>query len=319
MKLHQIILVVCGVLMAAVCLGAGWFLISAMVAKNAAAEERNQKYDELKGIYNAKVFPNTENIARVSEDQKALEAWLVTASNVVHKGELQVEQKTPTGFKQSLQATVRKLSSQPGAVNGKVVAAGFNFGFDKYLGTSDSLPASEHVERLTQQLTIIELLCKELYAANILSLATVTRETFDEVGTEQKPQEDTGRRRKKNADKTSARATQSPMATGGSESEFFTKQRFTFEFNARPTAFINALNRLAAMGLFVVVAETEFRKTEDSLGKRTGKHKKEAAKDGAAEVDPATLTHIERIVTDPELEPPVSVKLDIDVYSFNGV
>ncbi len=321
MKLHQIILVVCGVLMAAVCLGAGWFLFSAMLAKSAAASERNEKYDELRGIYNAKVFPSKENIVRVSEDQKVLEAWLVTASNVVHKGDLQVDQKTPTGFKQALQTTVRKLSAQPGAINGKVVAAGFNFGFDKYLGSSDSLPASEHVERLNQQLTIIELLCKELYAANILSLATVTRETFDEVGADQKPQEETGgRRSKRNANKPSAQSVPSPLAAGGKQNEFFTKQRFTFEFNARPPAFIDALNRLAAMDLFVVVAETEFRKTDDVLGKRAAaKQKKAGVKEDAAVVDPATLTHIERIVTDPELEPPVSVKLDIDVYSFNGV
>jgi hypothetical protein len=316
MKRHQLILVVCGALMAAVCLGAGWFLFSAMMAKSAAAGERNQNYQELQSLYSAKVFPSAENIARVSEDQKVIEAWLATASNLVHKGELQVEQKSPTVFKQTLQATVRRLSAQPGAVNGKVVAAGFNFGFDKYLGTSDSLPASEHVEQLAQQLTIIELLSKALFSANILSLDAVARETFDEQSAEQSKQEEQPRKRRRRDD--SAR-TQAPAPSAAKDGEYFSKQRFTFEFHARPAAFIEALNRLAALDLFVVVAETEFRKTEDPLAKRTTKKKEGGSPESQAVADPSKLSHVDRIVTDPELEPPVSVKLDIDVYSFKGV
>jgi hypothetical protein len=102
------------------------------------------------------------------------------------------------------------------------------------------------------------------------------------------------------------------------KSGYFSKQRFSFEFVARPAAFIEALNRLAAMDLFVVVAETEIRKTSDPLAVVRGAAKKDASGANVA-VDPATLTHAERIVTDPELEPPVSVRLEVDVYSFEGV
>ena len=62
--------------------------------------------------------------------------------------------------------------------------------------------------------------------------------------------------------------------------------------------------------------------TGDPLAARNAARKESAAKPGDAKtavVDPATLTHVERIVTDPELEPPVSVKIDVDVYSFEGV
>jgi len=322
MKRQQIVLIFLGVLMAVVCLVTGWFLVSAMIEKNAAAEERNQAYAEVQGIYGGKVFPSAETIARVNADQKALEAWLFNASNLVHEGELQVEAKSPTGFKQTLQTTVRALSAHPGAANGKIVAGGFHFGFDKYLGESDSLPSTEHVDRLTRQLTIIEMLCKELYAANILELKAVTRETFEEQplpgqpGSEPQPVI----RRRRRRDEASAPA---PVAAVRETSGYFSKQRFTLEFLARPAAFITALNRLAAMKLFVVVAETEFRKTGDPLTKRTAKKKEGAApgqgEGGEAVVDPATLTHVQRLVTDPDLEPPVNVKLDIDVYSFEGV
>jgi hypothetical protein len=329
MKRHQIVLIVCGSFFALVCLGAGWFLFSAMCVKNAAAETRNDAYGELKKIYNAKVFPSDENIARVKADEKALETWLNTVSNLVHKGDLHIEKESPTSFKQMLQSTVRSLSAQPGAVNGKIVPSGFNFGFDKYLGESDSLPTQEHVDRLARQLKMIELICKELYSSKIMSLEKVERETFDEAQTDeqrQKRPEDTGKKRRNNKkDNASSRAAKA-LATGASEQpgEFYSKQRFTVVFKARPDAFAEALNRLAAMEMFVVVAETSFQKTDDPLTKRDAK-KAEKKKDtssalgGVAAVDPASVPHAERIVTDPELESPVTVELAIDVYSFEGV
>ena len=305
--------------MAVVCLVAGWFMFSAMGAKNEAAEARNEAYKALQGIYGSKVFPSDENIARVKQDEKALEGWLVAASNLVHKGDLAVEKETPPSFKQKLQKTVRSLSAVPGAINGKMVASGFNFGFDKYLGESDSLPDKEHVWRLTQQLAMIEKICKELYAAKIMALERVERETFEDQTSALKTQEESGRgNKRRHRDEPAARTTKVAVAgQSGQTSGYYSKQRFTFAFKARPDAFVEALNRLAAMDLFVVVAETEFRKADDPLTKREAKKKDKEAT--AAVVDPATIPHAERIVTDPELDPPVSVKLDIDVFSFEGV
>jgi hypothetical protein len=319
MKRHHVTLIACGVLLAAVCAAAGWFLFTAMAAKNAAAEERNQAYEELQNIYRAKVFPSKENIARVAKDQETLETWLSTASNLVHQGDLHIDQKTPTSFKQTLTATVRKLSAQPGSAQGKVVAPGFNFGFDQYLGQSDSLPAPEHVDRLTAQLEIIEKICAELYAANILELKSVSREAFDTAKADGGDQQDDSSSRRRRRDRSAD--VQQTRGTSAASSEYTAKQRFTFEFQARPAAFIEVLNRLAKMELFAVVAEVEVLKSADPLAAYNAKKSGTGAKDGAkaAEVDLATVPHVERVVTDPEREPPVNVKLDIDVYSFEGV
>lgn len=327
MKRQQIVLIVCGALLGVFCLGAGWFLFSAMGDRGAAADQRNEAYRDVQKIYGSKVFPSEENIARVNEDQKALEAWLTAASALVHKGDLQIETNSPAVFKQSLQATVRALSSQPGILKGKVVESGFKFGFDKYLGDSASLPERDHVWRLTQQLMIIEKVCRELYAANILCLESVQRETFDEVSAEQPQEEQGGGRRRSRKDRQPERSAAAPSAAADRAGEFYSKQRFTFAFQARPTALVEALNRLTAMDLFVVVAQTEFRKTDDPLMKRDTRKKDKDGKTGAGAegigaAEPADLTavpHADRIVSDPELEPPVSVKLDIDVYSFEGV
>ena len=317
MKRQQITLIVCGVLLAAVCAAAGWFLFTALSAKSAAATERDQAYDDLQKIYRAKVFPNAENIERVAKDQETLEAWLTTASNLVHQGDLEIEKKTPTGFKQTLTATVRQLSAHPGMVQGKIVSPSFNFGFDQYLGQSDSLPDSEHVDRLTVQLEVIEKICAELYEAGILELKAVSREVFETGKTTDgdEPRSRSSRRGDRSAQ------TQQVAASSANLSEHVDKQRFTFEFQARPAAFIEALNRLAKLDLFVVVADVVVTKSADSLAAHNTKKSGSGAKDSAkaAEVDLRDVPHAERVVTDPGREPPVNVKLDIDVYSFKGV
>lgn len=331
MKRQQIVMIFSGSLMAIVCVAAGWFLFSAMSAKHSSADSRNQAYEELRTIYDAKVFPNNENIARIKGDEKALADWLNTASNLVHKGDLSVDKETPPSFKQLLQKTVRSLSEHPGIVKGKVVAAGFNFGFDKYLGESDSLPDQKNVDRLTLQLRIIESVCEELYAANILTLESVARETFEEQseGDEKKSQENTSRRHRRRDDTATPAPNKASLAQAEHQSggSLFSQQRFSFVFKARAEAFADVLNRLAAMNLFVVVSEVEFHKTDDPLTKQREDSKKKKEKEsvtvalGSTETADSTapLSRAERIVTDPELEPPVSVKIDIDVFSFEGV
>ncbi|NLF99455.1 MAG: hypothetical protein GX565_04810, partial [Lentisphaerae bacterium] len=135
-------------------------------------------------------------------------------------------------------------------------------------------------------------------------------------------QETSSRRRSRRRDD-SGGGSKTSGAAARAESEYWTSQRFSIEFVARPAAVIEALNRLAAMDLFAVVAEAELRKAGDLLAQFNAKKKESSAKlaaeGAAAPVDPAKLSHVERIVTDPELEPPVNVKLDIDVYSFEGV
>ena len=320
MKRDQIILIVSAVLLAVVTVVAGWFLMKAVAERNAAAENCTMAYEEVQGIYQAKVFPNAENIARIKDDQRLLEEWLGTASNLLHRGDVPDKQSSPTGFKQKLQATVRVLSAHQGIVQGKVVRSGFHFGFDRYLGESDSLPQAENVARLSNQLTIIERISKELYAANIMELRAVTRETFDDKEGGAQNEEATTRRssrRRRDTAQNSAVA----EASAGPISEYFSRQRFSFEFQARPEVLIDVLNRLAAMELFVVVSEVEFKKTSDPLSLRSAKKETGRGPEvvGMAVKDPAQMTHVERIVTDPQLEPPVTVKLEIYVYAFEGV
>ncbi len=318
MKRNRIVLIAVLASTALVCAFVGWLLVSAALEKKAAYDSRNQSFEALTRIYKAKVFPDTQNIERTRANQAELLGWLASVSNLLHQGDLPAEELTPAAFKQSLQASVRNLSKEPGTKSGRIVLPTFHFGFDQYLGESDSLPQQAHVPRLTAQLRIIEKICKELYAAKIHSIESIQRENFEVAALQPQEQpQNTGGRRRRSTSESSGES--ESAAAEVPASDYFEKQQFTFEFVATPASFVEALNGLASTDLFMVVAETSFVKTGDQLQGLIAGAGKKPTEDGVAPKDPATLTHVERMITNPDIDPPVKVTLVIDVYSFKGV
>ncbi len=322
MKRNKIILIVVLAVAILACGAVGWLLIKSIVDKTEAETQRDLDSSALTKIYTSKVFPSDENIERVKADQKDLEAWLVSIAEQLHKGDLAEVQLTPATFKQGLQGTVRALSQQPGNKNGKIVTPNFHFGFDQYLGESNELPKPEDVQRLSIQLGMIEQICRELFAAKVLSLDAIKRETFDSTtaSAEQSQQSRaTGRRRARSLSDEGQDNAQDETRVNQVEipEGLVSKEVFTFEFTAAPDAFISALNKLSSMDLFVVIAESSFVKTGDQLEKLEQKTK--ASVDTGVAKKISEMNHYERTITDPLSDLPVSVKLVLNVYSFKGV
>ena len=318
MKRNKIITIVFAVIATLVCAFVCWLMVSASLDRKKAYELRNDDRAALNKIYKAKVFPSPENIERTKANQKEIEGWLLNASNLLHKGDLPLEQLTPTAFKQDLQASVRKLSQQPGAKKGRIVLPNFHFGFDQYLGESDILPLPVHVPRLTSQLRIIEKICNELYAAKILSVESIKREIFESAkpAEEERPQPSSRRRRRSSV---GTRGSSKKIVAKAPLSKYFEKQQFTFEFVASSVAFVEVLNKLASTDMFIVVAETSFIKTGDQLQTLMVGGGKKGEEEEAEKKDSASMSHVERMITNPDIDPPVRVTLVIDVFSFKGV
>lgn len=322
MKRNKIILIIVLAVAVLACGAVSWLLIKSIRDKSAAKEQRDSDFAALTKIYKNKVFPSPENIERVKADQKDLEEWLGSISEQLHKGDFPEVKLTSATFKQRLQGTVRELSKQPGIKNGKVVSADFHFGFDQYLGESNKLPKPGDVPRMTIQLDMIDQVCKQLFDAKILSLDAIQREAFDSVAVAEQPQQSrapsrrrrrpSNKNRQRNAPQRTTVANQVQIPDG-----LVTKEEFTFEFTATPEAFVAALNELSSMDLFVVIAECSFAKTGDQLEKMVQKPK--TGVDGVAVKKLSDMDRYERTITDPASDPPVSVKLVLNVYSFKGV
>jgi hypothetical protein len=326
---QQGIVIGLGALLGVACLVIGVFFFMALATSSGAQERRDLAYGQLKSLYQSKIFPSDENIQRIKEDKVVLETWVTDASNVLAKASIKVDDLSPVRFKQELQTTVRDLVGEKSSSGKAFVATDFLFGFDRYLGNSDSLPQLKDVAQLAQQLQLIRLVVRELYAANIVKLTAVEREIF-EADTVNNPSGATpGGNRRPIAPV--RRPGQTPPPTGTKAdvsnamnpalSALLTRQKFTFGFQAKPSALTGALNRLASMDAFVVVSGLEFTKAEDSilLAEQRKKNAAKAAEEAKTKAAPAAESPSDRMVTDPEREPPMNVKLSVDVYLFKGV
>ncbi|MEI6779364.1 MAG: Amuc_1100 family pilus-like protein [Verrucomicrobiota bacterium] len=313
-----------GVLLGVACLVIGVLFFMALSTSSEAEGKRDLAYEQLKSLYQSRVFPSNANIKRMKEDQVALEAWALEASNMLTKASIKVDDLTPVRFKQELQKTVRDLAVEKSPAGKNFAAADFKFGFDRYLGDSDSLPQAGDVAQLAQQLQLIHLVVHELYAANISKLTSVERTVFEADASEKKqgPSTVQSRNRRRPGQNSTAGATTAASDTLNPVlSAMLTRQKLTFEFQAKPSALTSALNRLAAMDAFVVVSGVEFAKSEDSilLAEQRKKAAAKAAEETKTTAVPIAETARDRMVTDPEREPPVNVKLNVDVYLFKGV
>lgn len=318
------------VVLGVACLGISILFFKALSTSREAAQQRDSAYEQLKSLYQAKVFPKDENIKRIKDDKKELEDWESNVSNFLAKASIRADDLTPVRFKQALQKTVQTLASKKSPLLLKsYVVEGFKFGFDRYLGDSDSLPQTADVPKLAQQLQIIQAVVTELYEANIIKLTSVEREVFEADATEKTARAGRPTRPSAAASRPGQRnpVTPGPVASDGLSpvlSSLLTRQRLTFGFQSKPSALMNALNRLAAMDAFAVISSVEFTKAGDSIGaaeerkKSTVKSSDEAKKSGSAATAVAEIMR-DRLVTDPEREPPLDVIVSVDIYLFKGV
>ena len=311
--------IIVGAVLGIACVGVGVWFTMALAESQQKNSERISAQNELDRLCNEKISPHISNIERTKEAQQALESWIAAATNQLEKSDVPLTAATPAKFKSDLEDAIRELVSQA-AVQGQVsrVTPDFRFGFDKYKG--DVLPETPDVARLNQQLDIIKLLVAEFYEANVVKLEAITREVFEAGGATESAAP--VRIRNKNKPSTSGAAASSaarPAAAGATD--LFDSQRFSVTFLAYPDTFADVLNRLAKMDIFVVVAEVEVKKTGDSLVRGSGdkKDKEAVAKPPADPFADADARPSVQVVTNPLDEPPVNVRLVLDVYSFKGV
>lgn len=311
-----VFVVICGVLI--------WQLFGAMSTRAEAEENSQSTLDQLQRHYKQKVFPTAENVKRIREDAESVSVWLGVASNLLHRGEIKVADQTPSGFKLQLQETVRALSSQPGQVGGKICAPNFYFGFEKYLGDSAVLPKDgQTATKLAVQLALIDKICRELVKAGAVQIDLVERDRFDDKQqeeVEEAPREERRNRRRNNR-RNAAKAEEQPKAQ--ELLELASKQTFTIGFQARPEAFVAALNSLARIEPFMAVSSVTMTAGSDPLQayaqSLSAEDEARARGDGQETAVSKSGEVFRKIVTSPEMEAPLKIKIQIDVYKFEGV
>lgn len=304
MKKQQILSIVAAGVTLILLVGSVVVLWSALARTDEVARRRDGKREELERIYQEPVFPNRENVALIGAETTALVEW---TSNLVarQRAVIPVESRlTPSQFMQVLQPAIRHLATKRTASGTQIVPEGFAFGFDAYI-TGGQMPVKEDIPKLALQLKLIHRLYEVLRDANVSSLQRVERFAFEAVASraEEAPSPLQGRRARLRLPTAAAAA--AGAGTGEDPRALDGLHPFTLDFTARKSALLTVINSLAATDLFVVVNQVDVRKAGVDIRPLPEKW--------------ATLSqasHPQRVVSGPEVDPPLTVHLLLDVEIF---
>lgn len=323
-----------------VCLAAA-LLFRGLLRLRREHEDLDRAKRKLSGIYERNPFPSPENIEVERASTATLQQWYAELHDALRARNIVSHEDSPSLFIRNFEATtatLRNLANQ----HRVTLTAGpdFPFGFDRYSGTG-VLPPREHVAVLSEQLLIIEQLCRILFESGIVSLSSVRRDPVDrEDGAGASPRGPSapppagGRSQRPGAPMGPA-AAPAARTVGVVVGEHYSTMHFRLEFTAGEVALIEALNRFSSGRVFVAVESIAFSKEMRELVPEiavTPSPRPAAAEDlffSRPEAVPAApelpaVTPIwkrpkdQRIVSGPGNETPMQVAIELSVYKFKG-
>lgn len=310
--------------------------------------EQEQAFSRLRSrlseLYRAEVFPSEENVEIERENRAQLEDWFAELLEQLGEGNIVRDDRSPSQFIGRLERARNSLREQADRSRVRLPERGedFAFGFERYAGTGE-LPSPDDVPRLTEQLLITTQLTRMLYESEISHLKQIRRDVF-EAEAEQEPADRAPTRRgttqttRRRSDRAMP-ADRNPGILG--EDDMFATYRFVLEFEAREEALMRLLNALADSSLYTIVRRVQLRKDVPSMiaTQREATDGEDAPREPEADVsflfgepDEDAAEEItedydgrgprlgdSQPVSGIEMETPMEVRLEVDVYKFRSV
>ncbi len=343
MNRSKIILIAASAVFLILVAAAGMLAGKQRAAAAKARKGRDREFKDLEAVFKDEIFPSETNVLALGENVRRLtETRDTIAKSLMAMNVPAPTNVSPSVFMQKLQGLVVSKAKAAPLVEGKrSVSPDFAFGFERYVGTSSRMPRESEVPRLVQQLGIIVSLTDEMYAANVLHIESIGREVFEEVEEEQPAEEEEesggrggrrggrGRRGSRGGGESAAssQALLAPIAT-----DLYEGQHFVLRFVARQDAVIDLLNRIARLRYFTVVTDVRMAKAmpdvrppmsanEKDEGGRSSRRggaaqKEEAAEDAEAMPVLSDLPPAQRLMSGPDVDPPLIVTVELDVFNF---
>ena len=306
MKVRKILLIAGTGLIFILCLAGFVFAYQAYADASKVKATLGGTFKTLEGIYKANPFPgNATNVTVLRSDTAWTTNWYESLVRELREAAMPTETLSSSGFIQKLQDTGAELQKKAAAEGSKVLADGFGFGFENYLGSKSAMPKPENVKRLAVQFTMVEAITRELLDSHIANLSRIDRDKFEgDLG--EAPAVISRHR---------VQGGNAPAAAGTHVADsHYPGQHFALYFTADEKALAEVLGRLAKMPMFVVVTELKAERGERGLLPRPEKTTGETNKTAIA-IAPRS----QRIVSGPEVAPLLKIQLQIDVYTFEGV
>jgi hypothetical protein len=314
-----------------VLLADGWWLFRSLHAATVARQARDEQRASLEELFRRDPFPAGTNVLVVREDVRRLQAESEQLSARLRSGQApEGDTLSPALFVQRLQNDVRELvNNEAPIIDGtRCVASGFSFGFDRYLAADANMPVPGDVPRLTRQLRTVENLARLLFAARVNEVRAIRREDFENAREEPAPKAESRSRRRPGHAAPAAPATPRGGGAAAAGKASYTRERYAVEFSARKLPFLDLLNRVVADPMFMIVTDLDVRKRGPDLKlpepvaavpAAVAASAAASATGGVAQADArADIPHSQRVVSGPEQDPLIDVRMDIDVIRFEG-
>ena len=313
MNKNQIVMASIGGVALVATLALGFLAYSSWSDGADAASELEDLKANVKRIANAAVAPEQKSVNAIEANAKTLVDWYAENFDAVKVGDIAPEPNlTKDALKARMVDEARAIAEYPGSADGKFVRAGFEFGF-KDIIAGGAMPEADAVAAMTREWADVRFLATTLAEAGALELAEVTREGAKSL--EPPPELDAKGRPKKKKKTEEVKPLASVYA-------------YTLVFQARPVAFVKALNALSTAKRFTVVDSLTCRRVEDALasavadrkdasaaapaGGRRGRRGRRAADENTEEAE----AQKKGLVVDPQTDVPFTVTMKVSTYDF---
>lgn len=311
------------------------------VAEQNLASARSQ----LDSFYKRDPFPSVENVSQTKGNVEVMRQWMRDIIDVAKRKQVEPDStKSPSVFINML-AKVRDSLQSKAKQNGLAVEPEFGFGFDRYVKGEPA--TTDFVPRLIQQLMIIDDICNVLIEEKAKAIISIEREEFDGVRSASARPSRGGRSGSGRSTTRGAAASEllraSTIAAGKPDDmtgEFRddaldSNMKFVFNFMAKEESLLNILNRLARLEMFIVVTSVDVEGTTPEPETEAAMTKTKAGRGSASTLPPGftsvdagekkpeskaefvqTPSRQERVILGGQVEQPVKVRMELEVYRF---
>lgn len=284
---------------------------------------------EAQQLSRKKIYPCAASLREIESNRTVIVEWTKEATKLATRGDRTFPSTTPAQFKTDMVNEAQRLRALPGRVTGKLTKPDFAFGPFKEYVAGGSMPKDSELPELQRKWDDVVTVVETIAACGVAELTDIQFKAVEEG------KEETGKRNQKGKAKTRGQKTKDKGQRPSSDVFCPLSFSYVISFNARPAALVKVLNALVVCERFVTVDALTFARPKDAVASAFGEDEKkqeasggrrgrrgrrgsgEAPSQALGENDKSASKN--RIVTDPQLDEPMSVVLTVTVSDFNSL
>jgi len=324
MKRAKMLLIAAGAAVTVLFLTAGGLLYGSISRFHDLEHELETRKANLTGFYQENPYPSAPNVRVEATNVATVAGWCDALMARLSMANVRSDARSPSLFKKRLGIT-GSLLKRKALKRNTTLPDDFAFGFAAY--SKEKSPSPDNVPRLMEQLEITEKLCEALFTNRVKAIASIVRDEFEKsqvvAGSSASGavsrRRTRGRRHRSPAPTAAPASAQTSVKNAGliKDGALYAKYSFLLEFSSSSASLLGVLNDLASSEMFTVVTSVRLKKEIPDLMPPP-----DTGTDNDEDLDPdkPLLREPEKPVQcrvcGPELELPMDVRIEVDVYKF---